>query len=332
MQAIETLPEELFHIVHTFLDDQSRGNLMCSNKIQQNQVNISRTYQETIVIPRSFFGKSLVFLRKFYNTPTNSSVKEISFVDEKSVYPSHSLARNVLPVIVKNFPKLEVLNLKGCKGVSGAGILHIQEMKSLNSLDLSGISELNDTDLLSISKMRQLRSLNLHGCSQITNQGLSHLSLLTSLTHLAIGFMTNEGLRRLAPLQSLRSLSLWASGGIVSGGIEGSLPMSPWRTSLEELNLSFCPGVDNATLDSLSSLSSLRHLDLGDCRNIDNDSIPHIAALSSLTSIDLRGTNVDNNGIVNLSDVLLQYLANQRFPLPFTNITRQGITEAMRRQ
>eukprot|EP00584_Thalassiosira_punctigera_P013211 CAMPEP_0172561346 /NCGR_PEP_ID=MMETSP1067-20121228/92518_1 /TAXON_ID=265564 ORGANISM="Thalassiosira punctigera, Strain Tpunct2005C2" /NCGR_SAMPLE_ID=MMETSP1067 /ASSEMBLY_ACC=CAM_ASM_000444 /LENGTH=175 /DNA_ID=CAMNT_0013351369 /DNA_START=233 /DNA_END=757 /DNA_ORIENTATION=- len=152
--------------------------------------------------------------------------------------------------------------------LSGIGLLHIGDMRKLESLDLErGAGEnLTDNGLKILCGLGRLRSLRITHCEKLSDRSLNYLQHLHRLETLELSCwdgskFTDEGARQLSKLQSLKQLSLVGWENLTDRGIYYLTKIS----SLERLNLRYAKQITDNGLDNLRYLTSLRELELADC-------------------------------------------------------------------
>ena len=83
------------------------------------------------------------------------------------------------------FKSLKMLDLSFCENVTDAGLIHVKELKCLQSLNL-GSSAVTDAGLIHLKELKSLQTLNLMG-TKVTDAGLAHLKEAKSLEMLNLG-------------------------------------------------------------------------------------------------------------------------------------------------
>lgn len=152
--------------------------------------------------------------------------------------------------------------------VSGIGLLHIADMRRLESLELErGAGEsFTDNGLKVLCSNGRLRSLRITHCEKLSDRSLNYLQHLHRLESLELSCLdgstfTDEGARQLSKLRSLKQLSLVGWENLTDRGVYYLSKMS----SLECLNLRYAQLISDEGLDHLQYLESLRELELADC-------------------------------------------------------------------
>jgi hypothetical protein len=113
---------------------------------------------------------------------------------------------------LEGFTGLRELNITSGNDVTGAGLVHLTELKGLTSLTL-GCPSLSDDGMKHLAVMTQLRSLDVYSM-KVTDRGVEHLKGLSNLRHLSLYHafapmgVTDAGFKHLQGMEQLRSLSL----------------------------------------------------------------------------------------------------------------------------
>jgi len=175
---------------------------------------------------------------------------------------------SVLAIMSGEMNSLRSLVIATQLDLSGIGLLHIGDMRKLESLDLErGAGEnLTDNGLKILCGLGRLRSLRITHCEKLSDRSLNYLQHLHRLETLELSCwdgskFTDEGARQLSKLQSLKQLSLVGWENLTDRGIYYLTKIS----SLERLNLRYAKQITDNGLDNLRYLTSLRELELADC-------------------------------------------------------------------
>lgn len=108
---------------------------------------------------------------------------------------------------LKNFPRLETLNLRYCVFLTGEGLKHLKNLTELRNLNLAKCSAITSRDLQHIASLTNLETLNLSRTFPSITHGIPSLIQLTKLKNLSLTGcekLTYENLKTL--LNSLRRL------------------------------------------------------------------------------------------------------------------------------
>eukprot|EP00118_Oscarella_pearsei_P023614 m.284402 g.284402 ORF g.284402 m.284402 type:complete len:310 (+) comp40679_c0_seq34:157-1086(+) len=182
-----------------------------------------------------------------------------------------SFTSHCMRVVVKNCPRLEHINLEGCKYVSNA-CLHLLKELSLKSLNLSHCTQVDEEALVDLIHCQPcLTSLNIDGIpwtSMVTCDALKDHRLLAlhldgaemeddclecvcysqALTNFSVSFcdeMTDKGLLYLKGLKCLRSLRLKKGFKFTPYGLSSLFESWTGQAGalMVSLNLTECTGV-----------------------------------------------------------------------------------------
>lgn len=214
-------------------------------------------------------GRSLRLVNCVWRSVINQSFTEIA---------PHVSRRTVLSDVVRiseKFQSLQTLDLNGCSGpCTSESFCAIAMLPNLSSIKLSGLC-ITDAGMRSLAK----------------SESLCRFSLLKVL-------VTNLGLAALARMPQLKSLELKQLDMISNSGLESF-------STLTQLKIIRCPGINNEGLQKigkfskleclsvisgnltdrglrgLKDLTQLRELELS-CKNMTGDGLAPIAGLTSL--------------------------------------------------
>lgn len=175
---------------------------------------------------------------------------------------------SVLATISGEMNSLRHLIIATRLDVSGIGLVHMADMRRLESLDLERGAGENFTDngLKVLCSLGRLKSLRITHCEKLSDQSLTYLQQLHRLETLELSCLdssnfTDEGARQLSKLRSLKKLSLVGWESLTDRGMYHLSKIS----SLGSLNLRYCKQVSDTGLDHLQYLKNLRELELADC-------------------------------------------------------------------
>lgn len=192
----------------------------------------------------------------------------------------------------------------------------LSRLEGLKVLDLGTYgNQLQNFELQSLSlSLTSLQSLYIRECSKLTSEGFVPFTAFSALQTLQlIGCNDTAGLVNLPA--SLRSLD-----------ISWSLSKSPqlwvpsFLTSLQDLNLSFCCGIES--LGFLTPLTTLTTLTLRGCCEVADDMLVVLSALVQLQTLDLSTCVLLTNACL---PTLVPSLRNLN--LSRVNITNKGVLE-----
>lgn len=175
---------------------------------------------------------------------------------------------SVLATISGEMDSLRSLVIATQLDISGVGLVHLADMRRLESLELErGAGEsLTDNGLKILCGLGRLRSLRITHCGEkLSDHSLNYLQHLHRLEVLELSCtdgssFTDEGARHLSKLRSLKQLSLIGWENLTDRGMYYLSKIS----TLERMNLRYSQ-VSDEGLDHLHYLTKLRELELADC-------------------------------------------------------------------
>lgn len=211
--------------------------------------------------------------------------------------------------LLEPLKSLTVLNLRGCKLLTGAGLEGLTNLTDLNlghtdacdagvarlggltkltSLDLDGPGGLlTDVGLAALRTLSALTTLSLRAWDVSADEALIAPLLPTSLTRLNLThstFVDDMSLRALHHLTALSCLSLQLCEGVQDEGIAALLQRT---TGLTRLNLGGCAALTPTGLAAVAGLSRLTDLDLG-FTGLTDEGVAALAPLTALTRLNLQ--------------------------------------------
>jgi F-box/leucine-rich repeat protein 14 len=171
-------------------------------------------------------------------------------------------------------------NYHANKGMSYAGVKHLEGLVNLKALGLYGLHGLKDEDYNALfSKLKALEDLNIG----------------FNWAHKGEGLKLPENLRILDARESFSLLD------------EPILGMK--KDKLESLNLFHCYKITNATLESLKGLTGLKRLALGGIRDLTDEGLLHLQGNTGLSHLSLN----DNENFTDERDGGARFVA---YPQP----------------
>lgn len=176
---------------------------------------------------------------------------------------------------MKNWPKIERLNLRGTK-VTDNTLSLFAGKASITSLDI-GYAEVTDSGLQHLPRYPNLRELAFGG-NKMTEVGLQVLRALPQLTKLDL-----SGKQR-------TDSGLWFVG-LTDLGLDPVATL----TELRELNIAGTP-VSSRGLEKLRSLKKLEKLNLLGCKRVTDEAAAVLAAFPALKWIELKDTALTAKG------------------------------------
>ncbi|KAK4759391.1 hypothetical protein SAY87_022522 [Trapa incisa] len=244
------------------------------------------------------------------------------------------------------------LSLSKCSGVTDEAFSFlVTRQKQLKKLDITCCRQITDISLAHItSSCTGLTSLKMESCSQVLkeafvligqrchfleeldltdnevdDEGLKSIGRCSRLTVLKLGIclnITNEGLSHIGrSCSKLVELDLYRSSGIAESGIVAIAQGCP---SLEMINTSYCYGITDNVLVSLSKCTKLHTLECRACPHITSLGLAMITiGCKQLTKLDLKKCNkIDDAGMISLA----HFSQNLRhINLSYTSVTDLGL-------
>ncbi|MEO6711139.1 MAG: hypothetical protein ABI054_11685 [Planctomycetota bacterium] len=105
-------------------------------------------------------------------------------------------------LVLLELPRLDLLNLGRCRGITDQGLAHVARMQTIRWLGLSACSGITDAGLPSLLSARNLTGLDLRGCSGITDAGIQQLAAKTNWLEIWFGGCPNVTSAGVARLQA----------------------------------------------------------------------------------------------------------------------------------
>jgi hypothetical protein len=175
--------------------------------------------------------------------------------------------------VLASLPRLEVLRMYDCEGITDAALKEIARAKRLGKVRIEQ-ANIVGTGLGELSALKQLEELNLRGCP-ISDKSAELLRALPRLTvlELASTRLSDAGVMKLAELKELRLLSL------------------------ADVDLT------DAGLKAIGTLKALSCLDLSSTKMTDRG-LKELYQLQELTTLRLFHTNVTEDGVAALRNAL----------------------------
>lgn len=209
-----------------------------------------------------------------------------------------------MKLLVSNFPKLQMLDLKDCQKVTGAGF------KELSALPVRFLffanSDPSDQTLEEIAKIKTIWCLEIPGSTSYSDAGVEVISKMPMLSILNIGNNTRLSERSLTYLARMKTL----------GSLD--LTMVPVKNlgllanpKLYQINANGTL-VDDANVIKLSKLKTLRALSLSNTK-ITDACVPAICSMQNLKTLQIKGCqNLSDASLVKLQNVFGKRLIEWR--------------------
>eukprot|EP00970_Alexandrium_tamarense_P000027 scaffold6_cov190-Alexandrium_tamarense.AAC.23 len=210
---------------------------------------------------------SLSFLRRLPNLTLLSIDGMLNTPHYKS---TPVVSDDVLGIISGEMKSLRTLIIATRLDLTGIGLVHIADMKSLETIELErGAGEsLTENGFKVLCGLGRLKSLRITHCGELLDHSLNYLQRLHRLETLElscseeVSTFTDEGARQLSKLRGVRHLSLVGWDNLTDNGLYHISKMK----SLEVLNIRYAKHVSDAGLEHLHYLRRLKQLDLADCK------------------------------------------------------------------
>ena len=221
---------------------------------------------------------------------------------------------------VKRTDAGEIRHLAANSSVTDGRLVHLKELRNLESLDLSS-TRVTDAGLVHLKGLTNLQELTLDR-TQVTDTGLVHLTRLNNLETLWLPiFVTDAGLVHLKGLTNLKDLTLHGMRGTDAG-----LVHLKGMTNLQVLNLSFTQ-ITDAGLVHLKGLTNLKELDL-QVTQITDAGLVHLKGLTRLQSLDLFSNfQITDSGLVHIKGLTNLKQLNLGSAFSKSEITDAGVAE-----
>lgn len=196
-------------------------------------------------------------------------------------------------VHLNELKSLRTLHVRECRLVTDKILARLKELGSLEDLTLSG-TRVTDAGMTDLTGLPHLKRLWLQG-TPVTDAGVARLKDLKTVQWLALpSRMTDAGLPSIGGMKSLRIL--WLDGDRIT---DAGLARLEGLTGLEYLSLP--PGVTDAGLVHLEKLPHLRRLELGKTK-VTDAGLAQLARLPTLGEVGLPPAATDK-GLEHLKDL-----------------------------
>lgn len=205
-------------------------------------------------------------------------LKKVSLSGNASVTDENILALAPLS-------KLKVLQLSGCKNITGKGLESLSI--SLEKLELSDCVALSPVELQSVKRFKNLMELNLSKNHQLQDIHIQFLSSLPGLTTIDLSQciqMTDDALQYFAHLgQSLQTLNV--SELLLRGD---GLQHLAGLERLSNLNLNGCSLLQDIHIVHLQNLIAMRKLSMTNCKSLTGACFSNFKRMGQLTHLSCR--------------------------------------------
>ncbi len=175
---------------------------------------------------------------------------------------------------------LREVSLRGCTHLEDHWIANLSGMASLEALNLGGIGSHTIFTGIRLNPLPEPAP-----GSGVTDRLMQQLAPLPKLRRLSLsaGSVTDKGVQALQKIPSLRELDLGGVGEITAAGID-ALP-----AGISSLHLIGHQQLDASMMQALLARTSLRDLHLGWCKGMDQDAIDNLCAATHLKSLNVAG-------------------------------------------
>lgn len=225
----------------------------------------------------------------FFDRVDFVSLNPIHYLDGTGRIESPTFGDSDMAVVTR-LPGLRRLGLSNTD-ITDDALVYVGHVESLEELTLHG-TNITDTGVAHLSQLTSLRTLWLHGTS-ITNASMTIVADLPNVSWLTISntSVDDEGLLDVANLNKLETL--WLSGCAISD--EGLFNLKQFGT-LKTLWLQETD-VSDVGLRHLTKFQLLEQLLLTDCIGISDASVSYLSRLTNLKSLGLWRTKISPDGI-----------------------------------
>lgn len=220
------------------------------------------------------------------NTVLQACVDHLPVLEKLDISECQEITRDGF-MVLRNFKMLKDLNLGWNARVTDDVLEYLP--RTLHRLDVSFCSRLSGAGLCHVAKLKNLNDLCLRRCRKIGNRGIEVLtSGCTRLSKLDISF-TQIHAKALCGLQRLPALRyLDMSDCKYATTVMGMASLCLVK-SLEELNLSMNPRLDDGCLHAISFHPGLRVLSIRHCPEVSCYGVLECRRLRRLKKLDISG-------------------------------------------
>lgn len=205
--------------------------------------------------------------------------------------------------IIVAHPHLTTLNLEGCR-LTDEDLRQLEKLPQLTHLSIRGCAGIKGSGLKHLNPLSVRHLTFEHANSDLAE--IAHLSLLRGLTIIDCR-ISDETLKHLTPekFPFLEQLTFSECPEISDQGISESIAK---LSSLKELNLKEID-ISDKSLEKLSTLTALERLSVHGCTKITDKGIEYIATMESLNELDCtRCTDLTVKGIEQLKSSIKLHL------------------------
>lgn len=116
-----------------------------------------------------------------------SNLERLDFGSGHAVGEAMISDRGLKTLAGLSLPRLKILSLGYCDGITDRGLNHVAEMKSVTWLSLMACRGVTDEGIGNLAPMDNLKGLDLRGCPRVTDSGLVHLAQMDHLRQIWLG-------------------------------------------------------------------------------------------------------------------------------------------------
>lgn len=190
-------------------------------------------------------------------------------------------------MVLRNFRMLKDLNMGWNARVTDDVLQYLP--RTLHRLDVSFCWRLSGAGLCHVAKLEHLNDLCLRRCRRIGNRGVEVLtSGCQALSKLDISFTQIQG-KALCGLQQLPALKYLDMSDCKYATTVMGMASLCLVMSLEELNLSMNPRLDDGCLHAISFHPGLRVLSIRHCPDVSSHGVLECCRLKRLKKLDITG-------------------------------------------
>lgn len=214
---------------------------------------------------------------------------------------------------LRQLPSLLELSLGWNLRLSDSALMSVP--CSVTKLDLSYCGELSDDAFNSTERLTSLQALIIRRCSKIGDRGLEILSQKApNLRYLDISYtgITSTGARDALP--ALTSLSYLALAGCARAATVLGLNSLARVTTLQHLDASNNPRLDDGCMQAVSFIKQLKHLAVRGCPRVTDRGLMELVRLKQLTCVEIGGCRNITHDAVERLRVRLPLLLKIRAP------------------
>jgi hypothetical protein len=214
----------------------------------------------------------------FFKLVMDSDLMFFNYVD--LTFYSKKITNDKLALLSKIMgPDVEVLSLRNCWPITDIGLIQMSKLcEKLVSLDLSSVWEMTDGGLLQIAEASEnIAFIDLSNCRKITDKGvLSLVSKAVNLQTINVAYCKNltGAMMNHMNWSNVKNVNFQRCTGIRDSGFiqwevpgpDSSISLSSQTFALEEINLSDCSFLTDATIEVISKkCPHLKRISLSFC-------------------------------------------------------------------